>query len=406
MGYERENLKSTGVAFVLAVYAASRMFYLISGSLLARIVPTSSFQRVTSDVPSGSMNIWSHWDGEHYVALAMGGYLQPPDNVSPAFFPLYPLLMRSFAELFGGPLSQSALSVWGPLLSLLFLPFALYFVYHIALDGWGQRVAEGSVLALAFFPTTFFLNAAYTESLFLALSAGSVWAMRVRKDLLLACILGGFAAATRNVGIFLVAPLMYEWVRGGGLEEGNERWRGIYLALVPSGLVAYMGYLWIRFGDPLLFYSAQQNWGRQATGPLATAGRAWGSAAEGAGRLLDPGLWARPSLGNLADHLAGANNLYNLCFFVFAVVVLLAGLRDLPLSLSIYGFLLVAPATLFGTPESPLMGTPRYVLVAFPIFIVLGLLSRKKLLFGGWLVLSTLTSLALCALFVSWRFVA
>jgi hypothetical protein len=406
MGYERENLKSTGVAFVLAVYAASRMFYLISGSLLARVVPTSSFQRVTSDVPSGSMNIWSHWDGEHYVALAMGGYLQPPDNVSPAFFPLYPLLMRSFAELFGGPLSQSALSVWGPLLSLLFLPFALYFVYHIALDGWGQRVAEGSVLAFAFFPTTFFLNAAYTESLFLALSAGSVWAMRVRKDLLLACVLGGFAAATRNVGIFLVAPLMYEWIRGGGLEEGNERWRGIYLALVPSGLVAYMGYLWIRFGDPLLFYSAQQNWGRQATGPLATAGRAWESAAEGAGRLLDPGLWAHPSLGNLADHLAGANNLYNLCFFVFAVVVLLAGLRDLPLSLSIYGFLLVAPATLFGTPESPLMGTPRYVLVAFPIFIVLGLLSRKKLLFGGWLVLSTLTSLALCALFVSWRFVA
>jgi hypothetical protein len=406
MGYERENLKSTGVAFVLAVYAASRMFYLISGSLLARVVPTSSFQRVTSDVPSGSMNIWSHWDGEHYVALAMGGYLQPPENVSPAFFPLYPLLMRSFAELFGGPLSQSALSVWGPLLSLLFLPFALYFVYHIALYGWGQRVAEGSVLALAFFPTTFFLNAAYTESLFLALSAGSVWAMRVRKDLLLACILGGFAAATRNVGIFLVAPLMYEWVRGGGLEEGNERWRGIYLALVPSGLVAYMGYLWIRFGDPLLFYSAQQNWGRQATGPLATAGRAWKSAAEGAGRLLDPGLWAHPSLGNLADHLAGANNLYNLCFFVFAVVVLLAGLRDLPLSLSIYGFLLLAPATLFGTPESPLMGTPRYVLVAFPIFIVLGLLSRKKLLFGGWLVLSTLTSLVLCALFVSWRFVA
>jgi hypothetical protein len=167
-----------------------------------------------------------------------------------------------------------------------------------------------------------------------------------------------------------------------------------------------MGYLWIRFGDPLLFYSAQQNWGRQATGPLATAGRAWGSAAEGAGRLLDPGLWAHPSLGNLADHLAGANNLYNLCFFVFAVVVLLAGLRDLPLSLSIYGFLLVAPATLFGTPESPLMGTPRYVLVAFPIFIVLGLLSRKKLLFGGWLVLSTLMSLVLCALFVSWRFVA
>jgi hypothetical protein len=401
------NRKSTGVGFVLAVYAASRMFYLISGSLLARVVPTSSFQRLTSDVPSGSMNIWSHWDGEHYVALAMGGYLQPPDNVSPAFFPMYPLLMRSFAELFGGPISLEALSVWGPLLSLAFLPFALYFIYHITLNGWGERVARGSVLSLAFFPTTFFLNAAYTESLFLALSAGSIWAMRVRKDLLLACVLGGFAAATRNVGIFLVVPLFIEWIRGGGLEGGRERLGGLVsLGLVPGGLLAYMGYLWIRFGDPLLFYSAQKNWGRQATGPLATARRAWESAVEGAGRILDPWLLAHPSLGDLANHLAEANNLFNLAFFVFAVVVLLAGLRYLPLSLTSYGFLLIAPATLFGTPESPLMGTLRYVLVAFPIFIVLGLLSRNKLLFGGWLVLSTLASLALCALFVSWRFVA
>ena len=30
MEYEKESRKSTGVAFVLAVYAASRLFYLIS----------------------------------------------------------------------------------------------------------------------------------------------------------------------------------------------------------------------------------------------------------------------------------------------------------------------------------------------------------------------------------------
>jgi hypothetical protein len=403
MEYEKESRsKSTGVAFVLAVYAASRLFYLISGSLLAYIVPTSNFQRITLDVPSGRMNIWSHWDGEHYVALAMGGYLNPPDNVSPAFFPLYPLLLRSFAELFGGPISKEALSVWAPLLSLLFLPFAFYFIYHIALDGWGERVARGTVLILAFFPTTFFLNAAYTESVFLALSAGSLWAMRVRRDLLLACVLAGFAAATRNVGVFLVAPLMYEWIK----DIERFRWRGIYLLLAPGGLLAYMGYLWVRFGDPLLFYSAQESWGRQATGPLDTASRAWGSAVEGAGRLFDPGLWAHPSLGNVANHIAGAGNFFNVAFFVFAVVVLLAGLRDLPLSLTVYGLLLVAPATLFGTPGSPLMGTPRYVLVAFPIFIVLTLLFRNRLLLGGWLVMSTLISLALCGLFVSWRFVA
>jgi hypothetical protein len=399
---DKESRKSTGAAFVLTVYAASRLFYLISGSLLAYLLPTSGFQRVTLDVPSGSMNIWSHWDGEHYVTLAMGGYLNPPDNVSPAFFPLYPLLMRSFAGLFGGPISKEALSVWGPLISLLFLPFAFYFIYHIALEGWGERVARDTVLILAFFPTTFFLNAAYTESLFLALSAGSLWAIRVRRDLLVACVMAALASATRNVGIFLVVPLMYEWIK----DIERFRLRGVYLFLAPGGLLAYMGYLWVRFGDPLLFYSAQESWGRQATGPLDTASRAWGAAVEGAGRLLDPDLWAHPSLSNVANQLAGAGNLFNLAFFVFAMVVLLGGLRYLPLSLSVYGLLLVAPATLFGTPGSPLMGTPRYVLVAFPVFIVLALLLRNRLLLGGWLVVSALMSLALCGLFVSWRFVA
>jgi len=111
-------------------------------------------------------------------------------------------------------------------------------------------------------------------------------------------------------------------------------------------------------------------------------------------------------LGNLANHLAGAGGFLDLAFFVFAVAVLLAGSRTLPLSMTLYGLLLVAPAALFGTPGSPLMGAPRYVLVAFPIFIVLGLLSKNRLIFSTWLLVSTFASLLLCALFVSWRFVA
>jgi hypothetical protein len=52
------------------------------------------------------------------------------------------------------------------------------------------------------------------------------------------------------------------------------------------------------------------------------------------------------------------------------------------------------------------MGLPRYLLVAFPIFIVLGALLENRRLLGSWLVLSGAASLVLCALFVSWRFVA
>ena len=402
MSYLKETARREGLLFVLLVFGASRLLYLAAGSLFANVVPVSRFQAVTMDVPFGRMGLWSHWDGEHYVALAAGGYLQPPEQVSPAFFPLYPLLIRSFGELFGGPVTWAALSAWGPLISLSALPFALFFVYRIAEDQWDTGVARGAVLALAFFPTAFFLNAAYTESLFLALSAGSLWAARVRRDLLLACLFAGLAAATRNVGIFLLAPLAYEWFRNRDL----YRWRGLYLALAPSGLVAYAAYLWLHFGDPLLFYTDQQKWGREPAGPVATVVKAYSSAAEGANRLLDPRLWSDPTLASLADHLAGAANLYNLLFFLFAVVVLLAGLRDLPPDLALYAFLLVLPAALFGTPQNPLMGAPRYVLVAFPLFIVLGMLHRDRPVFVTGLVLSTALSLVFCALFVSWRFVA
>jgi hypothetical protein len=36
-------------------------------------------------------------------------------------------------------------------LSLLFLPFAFYFIYEIARQGWGERAAKGTILTLAFF---------------------------------------------------------------------------------------------------------------------------------------------------------------------------------------------------------------------------------------------------------------
>ena len=108
----------------------------------------------------------------------------------------------------------------------------------------------------------------------------------------------------------------------------------------------------------------------------------------------------------LADALQVANNAYNLIFLGLALALLVAGLKVLPPDLSVYSLLLILPPTLFGTPQGPLMGLPRYVLVAFPLFIVLGVLLRDRRALGGWLAASTAFSLLLCALFVSWRFVA
>ena len=282
------------------------------------------------------------------------------------------------------------------------LPFALYFIYQIAENLQGEQTAKIAVTTLAFFPTTFFLNAAYTESLFLALSAGAIWAAMVRKDLLLACVLAGVATATRNVGIFLLVPLGYEWLR----HAGYYRWRVGYLVLAPSGLIAYMGYLWVRFGEPLLFYTEQEDWNRQATGPVETVLLSYRQSREGLRQALDPATFPGSSTAQLLDRIMITGNAQNLALLVLAVVIILAGLRMLPLGLSAYAFLVAVVPAFFGTPDNPLMGVSRYVLVAFPIFIVLGALLKNRWLLAAWLMVSAAASLVLCALFITWRYVA
>src|SRR5215207_11346555 len=131
--------------------------------------------------PAGFLNYWANWDGAWFSEIATRGYgARAPEST--AFFPLYPLLVEFGSSLPGGP------ALWGVLVSLLCTAFALFFVYRIAENLYGVRAARVSTLALAFFPTAFFLNAVYTEALFLALTAGAVWAARVHGNLWLAGI--------------------------------------------------------------------------------------------------------------------------------------------------------------------------------------------------------------------------
>lgn len=385
-------------SFVLLVFATSRLFYLISGALLARVVPIDPLWSLRSDVPLGASGIWARMDGEHYVSVAQGGY----EADSPAFFPLYPLLMRLATELLGGPASRGVLSICGVLISLVTFLFALYFIYRIAEEGWGMRAAQGTVFALAFFPTSFFFNAVFTESLFLALSAGALWAVRLRKNLLLGCVLAGFAAATRNIGVLLLIPLVLEWS-----DRPEYGWRdATYLGLAPSGFVVYMAYLWWRFGDPLLFYGAEAKWGREPAGP-SVLWNAFSLAYEDALILFNPANYEPFGFGRLVYIVSETNELYNLVFFLFALTVLFAGWRLLPAGLSFYALAVLAISVLFAPVESPLMSMPRYMLAAFPLFIVLGatVLQDRKILLG-WLLVSGAISLAFTALFVGWYFVA
>jgi hypothetical protein len=344
--------------------------------------------------PSGLLNYWAHWDGAWYSELATEGY-GPRAPQSTAFFPLYPILVRA-GMIFGiGPAFS------GVLVSLVCTLFATYFLYRIAEKFGGTGTARATTLAFSFFPTAFFLGAPYTEAPFLAFTAGSFWAAYVRRDLLLAGLFGALASATRNLGVLLLIPLGYEFLR----HRREFGWRGLLsLGLVPVGFLGYAAFLWARFGDPLIFGRAQGFWGRKLTNPATTLERAWDAAGEGARFVLNPeALFTAPG----AAPALYASNTFSLAFFALFLVLMGIGFVVLPPGLSTYTFVVTLLPVLTPAPNFPLMSMPRFMLGAFPLFLVVGyLFSRSRKALYAWLVVSVLLGIALTALFVTWRWVA
>jgi hypothetical protein len=165
------------------------------------------------------------------------------------------------------------------------LVVALTVLYRLTERELSDLAARRTVLYLAVFPTAFFLYAPYTESLFLALVLGSLYAAR-RSAWLLAGGLGALAALTRSTGLLLVLPLVVEAALQAREVPGPGRPRRLARALAATGLVpvgtaAYLLYWHRTAGDalrPLELQSAQ--WSREGSWPWETllAGRARGSA--------------------------------------------------------------------------------------------------------------------------------
>src|SRR5262249_49076247 len=154
-----------------------------------------------------------------------------------AFFPLFPLLLRGAAKITGEyPLTGMALSN-------LFFFLALIVVYKSAAAFGYDGCGDATVFFIAAFPVSYFFSLAQTESLFLLLTAASLYAAR-RDYWWIAGACGALASATRLAGIFLLIPLAILWWQrtGEALHGRNLRSRVNVLALVfmPGGLVAFM----------------------------------------------------------------------------------------------------------------------------------------------------------------------
>jgi Mannosyltransferase (PIG-V) len=312
-------------------------------------------------LPAGSIiDVWDRWDTGHYLRIAEQGYGAAPQDV--AFFPLYPTLIHAADLLLPGGALGAALVV-----SNIAGFFALLVLHRLTRHEVGGEVADRTVFYLVAFPTAFFFAAAYNHSLFLLLTAGSLYAMR-RGAWWAAGGLGALAGATRIGGVVLMVPFGYEYLRQRGFDWRRIRPDAAALALVPVGLAGFAAYCAARFDDPFAFLNAQQLWHRQLSWP---GDALWRTGVQ-IGRFPLLGEYSAVNLLDLSAALG----------FSALLVLCLVGpyrLRRDQLWLTLFGLgVIVLPLLLPATDERPLLSMTRYVLDVIPAFVVLGKMGQSK----------------------------
>jgi Mannosyltransferase (PIG-V) len=320
----------------------------------------------------------ARWDSIWYLQIAHAGYFS---QQSSGMFPLYPMLIRIGTTIF-----RSELLV-GLAVSLVSMALALYLLERLVRLDFDEATARKTVLLIAFFPAAFFLSAVYTESLYLLVSVGAVYAAR-RDRWSLAGICGGLAAATRSDGILILAPLLLIYLYGPRahprLDGPCAWWKPRYrvrtsvgwLALVPAGLAAYLAYLGIAHGQPFATYYAQEAyWGHHFAGPFGGVIQAISQMPHDL-RVVLTG--ATHSIGPGEPMSWNARNLIDLGFLAVPVVGLIGAWRRVPFAYLAYTILLLAFDLSFPDHKEPLESIYRYTLVIFPVFIGWALILKRR----------------------------
>lgn len=376
----------------LSVFVLSRVLILFVSYLALRSFGTGTRHLPTLADPHGSP--WFQWDATLFTQIAAHGYsTQGHSALTVAFFPLWPLLTHLAGSPFGPTLGVYYAA--GLVLANLCFYFALVLLYLLLRADFDIAVARRGILYLAFYPFALYFFAGYSESLFVLLVVATFLALRrgTTASWWLAGVLGFLAALTRAVGVVLVVPFVVLAAQRCWLASDPVRvrlWRMARMlapaALIPLGIVAYMGYLGHIAGNPLFFQQMEvRNWGRHLALP-------W----EGIVGALQ-GLGSRVSTLNVVD----------LIFLLLPLAILMLGWKRLPPHYSLFAAAL-ALVTLCEPLRAvePLASAPRYMMVIFPIVVICAIWGRDARFDRWYMAISTGTLALMVALFVSHHWVA
>ncbi len=353
-------------------------------------------------------NLPARWDAGWYLGIAQQGYRynsrsRGQQNV--AFFPAFPVVMRTTAIFLGGNIDQGQARLgngmrvlWaGVVVSLLAFAAALGYLYRMVRAFAGRDAATAAIQFALAYPVAFFFLAPYTEALFL-LAAVATFYHFGRGQLGAAAAWGALAGLTRPNGFILSGPLLaMAFARAGVLPRlgsmidrlnglSNARSRvvaDVAASMAPiAGMLAFSGYLYSVWGDPFLWTKLHAAWGRTyqglepALGPVES--------------LQEFGLYGYTSIAGM--------EVLHVMFFLIAVGLSVPIAFRLGLAYTAFILLTVVPPLLVGG----WLSMARVTLVLFPIYVYLGVTvpaAHRIPLMTAFAVLQGLGTI----LFFTWR---
>src|SRR5690606_34764376 len=143
----------------------------------------------------------------------------PSDGDGLGFLPLFPLLMRGLARVSGSAQTDAAYAVAGIALANICFVIAVALFARLSGRILSGHTAVYPVMLLCLMPYSFFLNAAYSESLFLVIVLTSL-VLAMDGKWLGAGAIAALASLTRLAGLAL-APALF-W---GAWKDGVRGWR-------------------------------------------------------------------------------------------------------------------------------------------------------------------------------------
>ncbi len=294
-------------------------------------------------------NPWANFDGYHYLLIAKSGY----ESLQHAFFPLYPMSIGFISRVF----SLDLVGV-GIILSHVSFFISLIFIFLIAQKEFSTAVARWTIIFLLCYPMSFYFASVYTESIYLLFTSATFYAFS-KNMYWRSVFMGALASATRLFGILIPLSLLLEFV-------ATRKLSGKLLVIcfiMTFGFIWYLVYLQIHTGDMFAFMHEQ---------PVFGAGRS-GSAIIFLPQVLYR--YARIILTTTPYAMQYWVSVLELTSFVFASAVLFFGyMKGIKNRYMYYSAAVLLLPTLSGTLSS----MPRYIVSAFPVFIVLSFLLIKR----------------------------